>query len=838
MDIPFVSSGASSGAHYALVRKVESETSPDVHIKNAVDSVLHDFKVNANIPLKRCREHLIMLLYCRTNASSGIVEGVSLNDALTHAITLVEAGNTIADKRIGYLFCSEVMPRNHDLQLMLVNTVRKDLESLHDPQICLALDHLISSPSEYVIPAVQTRLTDLMKHPSPNVRRRVLFAFKELSLYDANLLSVIAPDVSRRMKDPDSSVRTAALSIACRIFEVHEPARSLIHRTANELLRSTISTGIDRQKAGDSSVLKLFDTINVVGATEDNLSVISNVIRLASKQKDAALLHSILRLCPHLTALLASRELSPINYVRHLLTSRDPNDQFLFLSCLESVDPRFWAGTTPDIPSVLDQWEVEHVMRLLDSKDPLLRKMTVKLLNQIDSNIIASYYSRSLQQIPANLPPSHRAEYTCRLLEILELESGGEGEHYAREIEQLFQRVYSVNTEDKEVVLDSAVEKVLICIRQASGDWQIQCATTLLTRFLESKRVDPSMMVIISALSCEYCGKVSLSPDGLLLSLSSQLVFCPLPVQEACLLAMLRIAADCEYMPPSILNIIAKFQEQQDGRRIRLLCSKFLKLAQDRGTLVAVVRSAKGLTLPDFMRALQAYKIDPQSQPPSTAQSPSQKPEQLSPSKLRYTAYDPPTATPRLRGRSPSTSLSSRTSNVSSPNLKPRSPGLRPSLMPTGGDLTLAASSEEFEMSLMKLHVDVRESDSGSKQDLIVLDSPFISDPSNKEQLTRLQIDIEDYWNKFQSNNTRGWYEGTMQSLIERLQGAEDMRIDIVEAATQPFEGDVKLIVYPSNVLSPCAILRLRESEDDGCLWRLRGESSYCKKMKGLMAET
>lgn len=82
----------------------------------------------------------------------------------------------------GYLFCAEVMPPEHELQLMLVNSIRKvsvvslllcivfnivqDLESPSVPRICLALDTLIQSPSKDVIPAIQTRLYDLLSHNS------------------------------------------------------------------------------------------------------------------------------------------------------------------------------------------------------------------------------------------------------------------------------------------------------------------------------------------------------------------------------------------------------------------------------------------------------------------------------------------------------------------------------------------------------------------------------------------------------------------------------------------------------------------------------------------------
>lgn len=63
--------------------------------------------------------------------------------ALHHAVNLAEAGSTIHERRIGiqfrvascvyltvydtvgYSFCAEIMPPNHELHLMLVNTLRK-----------------------------------------------------------------------------------------------------------------------------------------------------------------------------------------------------------------------------------------------------------------------------------------------------------------------------------------------------------------------------------------------------------------------------------------------------------------------------------------------------------------------------------------------------------------------------------------------------------------------------------------------------------------------------------------------------------------------------------------
>jgi len=61
--------------------------------------------------------------------------------AILHALNLAEAGTTIEDKRAGmrdlqswllrdsaisgYLFCAEMMEPNHEMRVMLVNTLRK-----------------------------------------------------------------------------------------------------------------------------------------------------------------------------------------------------------------------------------------------------------------------------------------------------------------------------------------------------------------------------------------------------------------------------------------------------------------------------------------------------------------------------------------------------------------------------------------------------------------------------------------------------------------------------------------------------------------------------------------
>lgn len=82
------------------------------------------------------------------------------------------------------------------------------------------------------------------------------------------------------------------------------------------------------------------------------------------KQFEAGTLHAVEEQTQ--TSLIAA--------IRDYLTPQTPNEVYVFLSCLESMNPDIWAGTSETIPGVLEAWEVEQIMQLLDSRDNLIRK--------------------------------------------------------------------------------------------------------------------------------------------------------------------------------------------------------------------------------------------------------------------------------------------------------------------------------------------------------------------------------------------------------------------------------------------------------------------------------
>ncbi|THV06757.1 ARM repeat-containing protein [Dendrothele bispora CBS 962.96] len=821
MDVPFIKSGASSRSHYVLVKNLESTSSlqaADHIIADQVRSTLHDL-ADPKLSLRRCKDCLIILLYCQSQVSDVSLLDIPLENALSNAATLAAAGQTVADRRIGYRFCAEIMPRNHPLQLLLVNTLRKDLESASISRICLALDYLISSISEDVIPAIQSRLEDLLQHNSPHVRRRVLLVFKSLSQYEPELLEKIADVAIRRMSDRERSVCTASLSVLCTLCQVSQTARPLICRSLDEQLHSTWAASQHGKKKG--CLVNLLNTFQVLGTTksEKNVQVITGIITAAAQNRDHVLLRAAFLALPpfDVQELSIKTSFSPIRDVTSLLSSHDPNDQYLFLTCLDRVNPVFWAGTSVDFPAILKEWEVGQVMRFLDSSESLVRKMTVRILNRVDGNIVDSYYSQSLQTLPQDLNPSAKTEYGCRLLEVLEIRTAEDGENYAKNVHDLLKHMDDAASHESNqpVILEDLVEMVLRHIRQASPDFRLQCATTFLTYLSELDVLLGSMeLIITAALSCEYLIQVALSPQSLLLGLSSRLQSCPPAVQDACLLAMTRVAAECEEISQDIVENVSSLG-QNSRRYIRRRCEQFVQLQSERDRLARIAQGAKSSSLPDFLESLQSEETDSQSSR-SHLSTPLHGPVPLSSSdkssrKLRYTAYSTPG------------DASSAQEDLS------------------GGPL----SSQEHQQSLKGIALaslvdsTANERQGISRNDLIALDSPapLIEDPDDELE----DISFEQAWQDLtDANNARGWYNDTMDKVVRQLQTLTHVKVQVIESSLPPFvAGELKVLIMPKEdpARGNFAVLRLREEEDNSCLWRLRaGSSTLHESVKNVLS--
>ncbi|TFK74600.1 ARM repeat-containing protein [Pluteus cervinus] len=811
MDVPFISSGASSRAHYALVRKVETADSAQAinrHLSSEIELIRQTF-ASPSLSTNACKELLIVLLYCAFTTTSGEAVRHQFDFALTHAVNLAETGRAIGEKRIGYLFCAELMPPEHELRLMLVNTLRKDLESPEIPRICLALESLIAISTEDFIPAVQSRLLDLLSHNSPHVRRRALFSFQTLSRHDSSLSETAGRLVFRRLRDQDPSVVNAAL-VAC----------SHIGQRDDEKYQKTLKDFVSHAAANPEGIgrhvlLRVLNTLAQVRIPEDLVDPLVILLRLALESK--ATIHAIFLVLAHADPeRLLGATANPVQCIRHLLVSDDPNDRYLFVSCLECVDHRIWSGTTTEGVPVLEAWEVERIMAFLDSDDDLLH----------------SYYSQVFQGLRSNGEnQASRNRSIGRLLEVLEVQSEGDGEAYARRFHELFT---SIETERDGPIAEIAVEQTLSRTRDSDNTFRLGLATTLLTLFTDEETVlGPTSYVILSALGCEFCGKLSITPTAILRKLSTNLAEYNLAAQEAALLSMTRICAECDKIPDEVIETVNALRVAS-RRHIRKRCDDLISLGKQPQLLKEVLRHARSSSLPDFAEALNTHRSQLQFHMETSQGTDTPPPltPKASPSKLRYSAYDTPPAPKSLReARAPDTlhklrgesthdgsRASSRLSQTSDKAF------FEESLLTLGaGRLSLSATTEQNLSSAP--HLADQQQPVGQtanltvREDLIAFDTPTMDlalaepDESPAELFAALWNSLSD------AEGGRGWCEMPVEEVIRLLQTLEGYSLSVIESPVEPFPDDLKVLLFSSNAATITgnkkaeAAVRLRESE-------------------------
>lgn len=828
--------------HYSIVRKVEEAPSTgaaDQLLQEEARAMQHELS-QPGLSQRRSKECLIMIMYCAMATTFGSLDHRVTDSALPHAVTLAESGGTIQNTRIGYLFCAQMMPVAHELQLMLVNTLRKDLESPDVPHICIALDSLCESPNELVIPAVQSRLHDLLSHSSVNVRRRALLAYKSLSQAEPTLLTQISTKLYKRMGDEDISVATAAILTSLALVKADESLKARVADELNALWQNL------QPRSHDSSLrhflLVLLFALSSVGLAIQNLNSLIKIIRTTAKPSRALLCECfrVLRdrnLEQQLSSLTTS--FSPVRSVRGLLTSSDVNDQYTFLSCLECLSPALWAGTTPDIPPVLEAWEVERVMQLLYSKDPLMRRKTLGILNQVDHNIVVNYYQQILQTVADSGHGS--ADAVILLLEIVEVQTASDGEAYAREVKELFRILEGPPLSPKQGVSEEAVQIILTRIMSGDDAYRINCATALLTAIAEAEvHAGPTLIVLVSALAVEYAESVSVSPVHIMRGLGSLLKNCSAAVQDACLLAMLRLSALCEDIPNDIVEHVSVTKDQ-GGRYVKRRCDQFLALSTQRSVITQIVRSAHSSSLPDFLAALQDHEArqlqstthSQSSRVPTPVSSPPKSESRKLSPKLRYKAYELPPSTPPKR------------SHLATPRHSPnmtieRSPLRRPGLIDTlsntvsPGELALAAGSDQLEISTSSLQV---LDDISSRMDLIAFDTPTAPDEYQLNMGSE-DLDFEATWDSLSdTSGARGWCSILMEGVLRILQQSlEGYRLQVIAVDYPPFLGELKILI--TNGSTSHALVRLKESEEDSCLWRMRcADAGLRTRLKRLFAD-
>jgi AP-4 complex subunit epsilon-1 len=141
--------------------------------------------VEPDVPRKKMKEYIIRLVYVEMlghDASFGYIQAVKM----THDDNLLL-------KRSGYLAVTLFLNEDHDLIILIVNTIQKDLKSDNYLVCCAALTAVCKLLNEETIPAVLPQVVELLTHSRELVRKKAVMALHRFHQRSPSTVSHLIP---------------------------------------------------------------------------------------------------------------------------------------------------------------------------------------------------------------------------------------------------------------------------------------------------------------------------------------------------------------------------------------------------------------------------------------------------------------------------------------------------------------------------------------------------------------------------------------------------------------------------------------------------------------------
>uniref|UniRef100_A0A8C0BU00 AP-4 complex subunit epsilon n=1 Tax=Buteo japonicus TaxID=224669 RepID=A0A8C0BU00_9AVES len=179
-----------------------------------IQQELTSLKATVSAPtttLRLMKECMVRLIYCE-------MLGYESSFGYIHAIKLAQQGNLL-EKRVGYLAVSLFLHENHELLLLLVNTVVKDLQSTNLVEVCMALTVVSQIFPREMIPAVLPLIEDKLQHSKEIIRRKAVQALYKFYLIAPNQVQHIHDKFRKALCDRDAGVMAASLHIYLQMIK-------------------------------------------------------------------------------------------------------------------------------------------------------------------------------------------------------------------------------------------------------------------------------------------------------------------------------------------------------------------------------------------------------------------------------------------------------------------------------------------------------------------------------------------------------------------------------------------------------------------------------------------
>ncbi|CEM22902.1 unnamed protein product [Vitrella brassicaformis CCMP3155] len=202
-----MSGGHLSKEFFELVKSIGESRSKQEEDKIIVSemAILKSRLNEPQVAPKKMKEYLVRALYVE-------MLGHDASFAYIKAINLTNDRNLIC-KKMGYLACNLCLHRDHELMLLLINTIQRDLSSANHLEVCSALTCISRLVNHEMIPAIFPQILKLMSHTNEAVRKKACMALHKLYKLQPDVIQEARDHIRRALCDPDPSVMGSSLHL-------------------------------------------------------------------------------------------------------------------------------------------------------------------------------------------------------------------------------------------------------------------------------------------------------------------------------------------------------------------------------------------------------------------------------------------------------------------------------------------------------------------------------------------------------------------------------------------------------------------------------------------------
>ncbi|XP_019156389.1 PREDICTED: AP-4 complex subunit epsilon-like isoform X2 [Ipomoea nil] len=202
------------------IGETRSKAEEDRIVLNEIETLKRRI-VEPDIPKRKMKEYIIRLVYVEMlghDASFGYIHAVKM----THDDSLLL-------KRTGYLAVTLFLNEDHDLIILIVNTIQKDLKSDNYLVVCAALNAVCKLINEETIPAVLPQVTELLGHPKEAVRKKAVMALHRFYQKSPSSVHHLISNFRKKLCDNDPGVMGATLCPLLDLITIDiEPYKDLV----------------------------------------------------------------------------------------------------------------------------------------------------------------------------------------------------------------------------------------------------------------------------------------------------------------------------------------------------------------------------------------------------------------------------------------------------------------------------------------------------------------------------------------------------------------------------------------------------------------------------------